>query len=275
MPLDYGEKLTQLFITSGWPMHRRLINEAYEEFVEAGWEECRDSRARFRCLSKFDADIETVRGAAKKNPGMIFVCFTVSGESDETVVHMGIGGAWLKTTRELSEAIGLRHGLFNFDYVRTIPPRRSLLPSAKTRRRFRSRKRTTRRRSSSRPRSTTTKAAVPRRSPKTTVAKGVEVTNRLVFHGLPTEVEQCRTLALDMLPAEVQTHAKYTTTGGEHYLSGTMEFPTQGEPALRVFNRLVARIPAVTVSLEYADVKSGQRRELRAVDGKIKGHRTV
>jgi hypothetical protein len=278
MPKDYGQAVTQLFITSGWPMHGRLINKAYEEFVEAGWQDFRRPRTSFRCLTKFDVDMDTVRRAAKKNPGMIFVCFTVSCETDETVVHLGIGGAWLKTTRELSEAIGLRHGLFNFDYVRTMereeeerrPARR-----AKSRGRGTSDSHKTRKNSRS---STATKvsraskARKARKGPKAKPARPArseQVVNTLVFHGLPAEVERCRTLAMEMLPADDQARVKYTTAGSEQYLSGTMEFATQGEPALRAFNRLVARVPAVTVVLGYDDVKSGLRRELRAVDGKI------
>jgi hypothetical protein len=96
-----------------------------------------------------------------------------------------------------------------------------------------------------------------------------------VFHGLPSEVERCREIVLAMLPEATRADANDTTAGTEQYLSGTMEFTTQGEPALRVFNRLVTQVPAVTIVLEYADVKTGQQKVLRAVEGKILEHRAV
>ena len=259
-----GKTLTQLFVTSAWSLHERLNNAAYDEFVDNGWEESRNGKTLFRCLSKFDADMDTVRRAAKKNPGMIFVAFTVSHETDDTVVHLGIGGAWLKTTRQLSEAIGLRHGLFNWDYVRTMAAQKRRRPSRTPK-------------SGGRIRGVTaTKPAYPRKPQKASkVATAVRVHNRLVFHGLPAEVERCRAIVLAMLPEATRAEAKYETAGSEQYLSGTMAITTDNEPAFNVFNRLVAQVPAVTVVLEYDDVKTGQNRQLRAVDGRIVEHRAV
>ena len=82
-------------------------------------------------------------------------------------------------------------------------------------------------------------------------------------------------LDLAVLPSAAQARVKYQTTGSERYLAGSMEFTAAQEPAFRVFNRLVAQVPAVTVVLEYDDVKSAQRRQLRAVDGTIVKHRAV
>jgi len=68
---------------------------------------------------------------------------------------------------------------------------------------------------------------------------------------------------------------KYVTNGSESYLAGSMEITTEASLALTVFNRLVAQVPTVTVVLEYEDPKTGGRRQLRAVDGRIVEHRAV
>ena len=94
-------------------------------------------------------------------------------------------------------------------------------------------------------------------------------------HGLPEELDRSRALALAVLPSAAQASVKHETTGSESYLAGSMEFTAGQEPAFRVFNRLVAQVPAVTGVLEYDDVKSAQRRQLRAVDGRIVEHRAV
>lgn len=82
-------------------------------------------------------------------------------------------------------------------------------------------------------------------------------------------------LDLAVLPSAARPRVKYQTTGSESYLAGSTEFTAAQEPAFRVFNRLVAQVPAVTVVLEYDDVKSAKRRQLRAVDGRIVEHRPV
>ena len=260
MNKDCGQTLTQLFITSGWSITSLLIDRAFKEFRQAGWEEQRDPKTGFRCLTMFDADIETVRRAAKRNPGLMFSSFTIDCESDEAVLHVGIGGAWLRKTRRLSPAIGLKHAFYSQDYVRTMEPRGTA----------------PRKGPAKSARGTGTKPQPAKVGSKAgRVAAGLKISNRLVFHGLPEEVEQCRVLVTDMLPEPVRAAAKYETTGNEQYLSGSMEIMTEGEPAIPVFNRLVARIPGVTVSLEYDDPKTATRRLLRAVDGKIEGSRAV
>lgn len=50
--------------------------------------------------------------------------------------------------------------------------------------------------------------------------------------------------------------------------------PPQNWPS-KAFNRLVAQVPAVTVTLEYGDAEAGGRRQLRAIDGRIVGQRAV
>ena len=115
----------------------------------------------------------------------------------------------------------------------------------------------------------------PRTTKASKASATVRIANRLVFHGLPNEVERCRTLAMDAITVAAKARVKHETTGSESYLAGSMEFTTAQEPAFRVFNRLVAQVPAVTVVLEYDDVKSAQRRQLRAVDGRIVEHRAV
>jgi hypothetical protein len=103
----------------------------------------------------------------------------------------------------------------------------------------------------------------------------MQVNSRLVFHGLPAEVERCRELAVSAIPAEARPGLKYTTNGGEGYVAGSIEVRTANEPAFNAFNRLVTQVPAVTVTLEYDDPKTAARRLLRAVDGKIVEHRAV
>jgi len=93
-----------------------------------------------------------------------------------------------------------------------------------------------------------------------------QVNDRLVLHGLPAEVERCRELAVSAIPAEARPGLKYTTNGGEGYVAGSLEVTTANEPAFNAFNRLVAQVPAVTVTLEYDDLKTATRRLLRAVD---------
>jgi len=257
MPRRSGQTMTIMFITSGWPTNRGVINAAYREFTENGWTEHRNEKARFRCVYRTDADIKTVRRAAKKNPGMIFMAFTSHREGGETIVHLGIGGLWMTETCKLSAEMAWQNSRPISPYCRTFPaPKRS--------------------RAAAEPQSSC--SSEPR--PQAAVAKKTKkppriklVANKLAFHGRPGEVETCKSLAWDMLPAGQLKDLKYTSSGSEQYMSGCMEFTTQDEPALRVFNRLVARVPAVTVVLEYDDPKTRQPRILRAVDGKIEGSR--
>jgi hypothetical protein len=86
------------------------------------------------------------------------------------------------------------------------------------------------------------------------------------------EVTRCRELAVSAIPAEARPGLKYTTNGGEGYVAGSLEVKTANEPAFNSFNRLIAQVPAVTVTLEYDDPKTATRRLLRAVDGKIIQH---
>lgn len=287
MRKDRGKKLTRLYVTSGWHMGRRMINAAFQEFGAHGWSEERDSRTGFRCLVAFDVDIETIRRAARKNPGLIFYSLTIAHDSDITEIHCGVGGKWLKSKQKLSEHMGLRHGLLGLEYVCTMPPKRSLLPAGRSTPRSRTKSRGGRSGKPLPARNTSTKkpsACTPPKTQKSKASGGmksrkpvtsVEVANRLVFHGLPAEVERCRELVLEGLPEAARAVAKYTTAGSEQYMSGTLEFTTANEPAFRAFNRLVARVPAVTVTLEYDDAKSGQRLLLRSVDGKIQEQREV
>lgn len=263
MPKDYGTTLTRVYVTSGWHVASGLISECFQEFTRNGWEEQHDKKNGFRCLTMFDADLSVVREASKKNPALIFLCVTMSCETNDTTLTMGIGGAWLKKTRRLSSEIRLGAGVLGRDYVRTMKrqlPHRSTGESArKTKAEHRS--------------STGTKQ--PRTTKASKASATVRVANRLVFHGLPDEVERCRAMALDTLPSAARARVQYETTGSESYLAGSMEFTTAQEQAFRVFNRLVAQVPAVTVVLEYDDPKSAQRRQLRAVDGRIVEHRAV
>lgn len=287
MQKDWGKKLTRLYVTSGWQMGRKMINAAFREFVAQGWREERDSRTGFRCLVAFDVDIGTIRRAAKKNPALIFHALTIAHDSDITEIHCGLGGKWLKANQKLSEHMGLRGPIFGFEYVRTMPSERSPLPSGRSTRRLQRKNTSGRAGKSRRAKNASTKQPATCTTPKVPAGKrsrglksskpvtSVAVANRLVFHGLPAEVERCRELVLEGLPEAERAAAKYMTAGAEHYLSGTLEFTTTNEPAFRAFNRLVAQVPAVTVMLEYDDAKSGQRRLLRAVDGRIQEHRTV
>ena len=262
MPKDHGTTLTRLFVTSGWHVASDLISKCFQEFTRNGWEEEHDKKNGFRCLTMFDADLGVVRQAAKKNPALIFLCVTVSRETDDTTVHVGIGGAWLKKTRQLSREIRLGAGVLGLDYVRTLA---KLQPTSRPARRS-ARKPEARNCGSS---DATTKQSRTTKAPKAPAA--VQVANKLVFHGLPAEVEQCRAIVLEMLSPPHRTSATFTTEGNDEYVVGSMGFLTDSEPAFRVFNRLVAKISGVTVTLEYADPKTGQPRQLRAVDGRIVG----
>lgn len=91
---------------------------------------------------------------------------------------------------------------------------------------------------------------------------------RLTFHGLPDEAERCLALATVML-AEHNVAAECYASGNDRYQAVEMSFETSKEPALRVFNRLAAQVPAATIVLEYEDPATGKPLTLRAVDGKI------
>jgi hypothetical protein len=293
MAKSWGKKLTRLFVMSGWHMGCNMINAAFREFTANGWQEEWDRKTGFRCLSKFDGDINEVRRAAEANPGMIFYALTVTHDSDVTELHCGVGGRWLKLRWKLAGGIDLRFRDLSIDYVRTMPrkpsrPRSGRSSRGGSRRTSRSGRQEKSRRAngaSSRQPVTSTKATAPRRRlprnrllkapERTEPSTGTEAANRLVFHGLPAEVERCRELVLEGLPEAERAAAKYTTAGAEQYTVGTLEFTTAGEPAFRAFNKLVAQVPGVTVTLEYTDAKSGQRRLLRAVDGRIQEHRAV
>jgi hypothetical protein len=257
MPKNHGTTLTRVFVTSGWYMASALISKCFQEFTRNGWEEQHDKKNGFRCLTMFDADLSVVRQASKKNPALIFLCVTVSCETDDTTVHVGIGGAWLKKIRRLSREIRLGAGVLGRDYVRTMKRQLTHRSTRKSARKAKAGHRT----------GTGTKQPRSTKASKAPVA--VRVANRLVFHGLPDEVERCRALVLEMLSKPHRTSATFTTDGNDEYVVGSMGFMTDSEPAFRVFNRLLARISGVTVTLEYADPKSSQPRQLRAVDGRI------
>lgn len=261
MPKDHGKTLTRLFVTATQFFGKASVDEAFAEFVQAGWEEQRDPDTGFRCLEQFDADIDTVRRAAKSNPGMMFTCYTLSYETERMTLNIGFGGAWLSKTRLFSGEVGLNAPQTDRGYVSTIKRRRN----AQRRRGSKSGGQGGSRTSSSQPRAKqpVTLGAVP------------QVRNTLVFHGLPAEVERCRTLAIDAIPEAERSSVKYTTNGGRGYVAGSMEITTEATPAFAVFNRLVAQASAVTVVLEYDDLNAGGRRQLRAVDGRIVEHRAV
>jgi len=263
MPKDHGTTLSQLFVTSGWHVASALISKCFEEFTRNGWEEQHDKKNGFRCLTMFDADLSVVRKASKKNPALIFLCVTMSCKTNDTTVHVGIGGAWLKKTRRLSSEIRLGAGVLGRDYVRTMKRQLTHQSTGKSAHKTKAGHRT----------STGTKQ--PRTTKASKASATVRVANKLVFHGLPAEVESCRTLVLEMLSNPHRTGATFTTEGNDEYVVGSMEFTAAQEPAFRVFNRLVAQVPAVTVVLEHDDPKSAQRRQLRAVDGRIVEHRAV
>jgi len=44
MPRRSGQTMTIMFITSGWPTNRGVINAAYREFTENGWTEHRNEK---------------------------------------------------------------------------------------------------------------------------------------------------------------------------------------------------------------------------------------
>jgi hypothetical protein len=260
MPQDYGKTLTKLFVTTAQSFSRELIDQAFADFIGGGWEEQHDEETGFRCLMKFDADIATVRQAAKSNPGMVFLCFTQSCETNLTTLNVGFGGGWLSKTRRFSKAVGpgIAHAVRG--YVNTVEqqraPRRPKLAGQSTGS------------GSTAARRPHTKQARRRTAP-------TQVNNRLVFHGLPNEVERCRMLAIDAIPSAARPSVKYTTNGGEGYVAGSIEVRTANEPAFNAFNRLVAQVATVTVTLEYDDLKTATRRLLRAVDGKLVEHRAV
>lgn len=259
MPKDHGKTLTRLFVTATQWIGRASVDEAFAEFVQAGWEEQRDPGTGFRCLVQFDADIDMVRRAAKSNPGMMFTCYTLSCETDRMTLNVGFGGAWMSKTRLFSDAVGLGAVRTDPRYVSTSSRRRKL----KRRRGAKA----------GGPRGSGTGTRRPRNKQPVTLGTVPQVRNRLVFHGLPDEVERCRELAIDALPAAARPGVKYTTNGTESYVAGSMELTADAELAVKAFNRLVAQVPAVTVTLEYADVNTGGRRQLRAIDGRIVEHR--
>jgi hypothetical protein len=266
MPKDHGKTLTRLFVTASQAVSKELIDQAFADFIRGGWEEQHDEETSFRCLVKLDADIAMVREAARSNPGMVFLCFTQSCETKLTTLNVGFGGAWLSKTRRFSKAIGPGIAQAAQSYISTIEQE----PTARRPRRPKS--------AGEIDCGTGTSSTAARRS-RTGQAKKraapTQVNNRLVFHGLPAEVERCRELAVSAIPADAQPGLKYTTSGGESYVAGSIEVTTANEPAFNAFNRLVAQVPAVTVTLEYDDPKTAARRLLRAVDGKIVEHRAV
>jgi|GEM_PF-5742739 hypothetical protein len=261
MPKDHGKTLTRLFVSATQSFGTASVDEAFAEFVQAGWEEQRDPGTGFRCLVQFDADIDMVRRAAKSNPGMMFTCYTLSCETDRMTLNIGFGGAWMSKTRLFSDAVGLNAVRIEQRYVSTSKRRR----------------RSQRRRGTKAGCQGGSGTGTRRPGTKQPVTLGTvpQVRNRLIFHGLPAEVERCRALAIDAIPAASRPGVKYTTNGTESYVAGSMELTTEAAPALTAFNRLVAQVPSVTVVLEYDDLNTGGRRQLRAVDGRIVEHRAV
>ncbi|MBM4022608.1 MAG: hypothetical protein FJ284_10300 [Planctomycetes bacterium] len=261
MPRDHGTTLTRLFVSATQSFGVASVDEAFAEFVQAGWEEQRDPGTGFRCLIQFDADIDMVRRAVKRNPGMMFTCYTLSCETDRMTLNIGFGGAWMSKTRLFSDAVGLNAVRIDQRYVSTSKRRRKSKRQAETKAGGQGGSGTGTRR--------------PRTKQPVTLGTVPQVRNRLVFHGLPAEVERCRELAIDALPAAARPGVKYTTNGTKSYVAGSMEITTEAVPALTAFNKLVAQVPAVTVVLEYDDLSTGGRRQLRAIDGRIGEHRAV
>ena len=103
----------------------------------------------------------------------------------------------------------------------------------------------------------------------TVSARGqVAIRSRFTFHGLPDEVQQCLAVATVML-AEHSVPAECEASGSDKYQLVVMSFEAPKDTAFRVFNRLMAQVPAATVVLEYADPVTGKPLTLRAVDEKI------
>jgi len=82
-------------------------------------------------------------------------------------------------------------------------------------------------------------------------------------------------LAIAILPSAAQPRVRYETTDSESYWPAAWS-------SLRPMSLLSGRstnswpqVPAVTIMLEYDDLKSAQRRRLRAVDGRIVVHHAV
>jgi hypothetical protein len=271
MPRSSAGTFTKLFVTSGWPGARGLIEKTCRAFLEEGWGEERDTKNGTRCLTRFNADVDDVRRVAEKSPGLIFQCFTMSFDSDDAVLHIGIGSTWLARKIKAGDAVLYKHRPIGRAWVRIPSARGSTGPRGRHRK---CPNRTAKRTRSDRQASVGNTRTVTRKASKAKTAN-VSVSNRLVFHGLPDEVKRCRMDALEMLPVATQAGVKYETAGSETYASGTLEFTTAAEPAFRVFNRLVAQVPGVTVSLEYDDVKTGQRRLLRAIDGRVIEHKVI
>jgi hypothetical protein len=266
VPKDHGNTLTRLFVTASQSVSKELIDQAFADFIRGGWEEQHDEETGFRCLVKLDADIAMVRKAAKNNPGMVFLCSTLSCETKLTTLNVGFGGVWLSKTRRFSKAIGPGIAHAAQSYISAIGQ------EPKTRRPRRPKS------AGQAPSGTGTSSTAAKR-PRTKNARGrlapTQVNNRLVFHGLPAEVERCRELAVSAIPAVARPGLKYTTNGGEGYVAGSIEVRTEAAPALTAFNRLVAQVPSVTVVLEYDDLSTGGRRQLRAIDGRIVEHQAV
>ena len=274
MRRNWSEKVTRLFISTPWLQERTRVDAAFKIFISDGWCEESELETGQRCLRRYDADLDTVRQAAQKNPGLIFQCFVMSYNSDDAVLHVGIGGTWAIRKIPACDAISPKSKCVR---SRPMPPRRSLLPQTPPARGFRSSKRSARRKSMNRTRRPIGKRSVGLATPKpkantTTTAP---VSSRLVFHGLPDEVERCRALAIDVLPEASRASTKFDASGSESYASGTLEFTAAAELAVKAFNRLVAQVPAVTVTLDYGDAEAGGRRLLRAIDGRIVERRAV
>lgn len=261
MAKDYGSTLTRLIIMPAWGSTRPLVKQAVRELTANGWQLKGGGRADYRCLTMRDADIEALGRMAMNNPGLRLISFTEFDDEEVVDVHLGVGGTWAKSISGQSETGEML--MCPREYVHTMGP----MPA--------------RTKHGEKPRDVHEKKQVATRQPHTQrsrsrrarTATTVPVSNRLVFHGLPAEVERCRELAIDALPAAARPGVKYTTNGTESYVAGSMELTADAELAVKAFNRLVAQVPAVTVTLEYADVNTGGRRQLRAVDGRIVEHR--
>ena len=263
MAKNYGSTLTRLIIMPAWGSTRPLVKQAVRELTANGWQLKGGGRADYRCLTMRDADIEALERMAMNNPGLRLISFTEFDDEEVVDVHLGVGGTWAKSISGQSETGEML--MCPREYVHTMGP----MPA--------------RTKHGEKPRDVHEKKQVATRKPHTQSSRSrrartattVPVSNRLVFHGLPGEVERCRALAIDVLPEAARAATKFDASGSESYASGTLEFTTDTELAVKAFNRLVAQVPAVTVVLEYDDLSTGGRRQLRAIDGRIVEHRAV
>lgn len=248
--------ITHLYLMTDSPDFSECLYDLVNDLMNLGWEISADDRNDcFVHLVAIAMERTRLKRLLQRNPWLRAFAFRqliVPVRGRPWTAHLEFGAYGGYSSKSLVVFLPARSNESNFDQNMTSEYDRSWLATSRVG-------------SSSGVRNETITAVA-----RNATGNLVSVRFRLAFHGLPDEVERCLSLATEMLSQRYIT-AAHAVSGNDRYQSVVMSFETQKDTAFRVFNRLVAHVPAATSVLDFEDPATGKPRALRAVDGKIDG----